>query len=114
MNKSQAKQLKRDRRHRRIRAKVKGTAERPRLAVYKSNRFIYGQLIDDEKAVTLAAVVSDEKKPGLEGGALAGREIAKKAKEKSINKVVFDRGGFSYLGVIKAFAEGAREGGLEF
>ena len=114
MNKAQTKEMKRERRHRRIRAKVKGTAERPRLSVYKSNRFIYGQLIDDEKQTTLLSVVSDEKKPGLEAGALAGKEIAKKAKEKNITKVVFDRGGFSYLGVIKAFADSAREGGLEF
>lgn len=114
MQKSEIKQEKRQRRHRRIRAKVRGTVKRPRLSVYKSNTRIYGQLIDDEKQVTLAAVQSDNKKRGLEASALAGKEMAKKAKEAGITKIVFDRGGFSYIGTIKAFAEGAREGGLEF
>lgn len=114
MNTAQTKQFKRDRRHRRIRAKIAGTAKRPRLSVYKSNRFMYGQLIDDEKGVTLVSIRSVTGKKSLEASLEAGKELASKAKAKKIAQVVFDRGGFSYVGTIKAFAEGAREGGLEF
>ena len=114
MNKTKLKQQKRTQRHRRIRAKVKGTAERPRLAVFKSNRFMYAQIIDDDRQVTLASVKSDPKKSGTEASVAAGKELAKRAKEKKIGRVVFDRGGFSYIGTIKAFADAAREGGLEF
>ncbi len=104
------------RRHNRIRAKVKGTLERPRLSVYKSNRHLYAQLIDDDKAVTVASI-STEKIAGkgmIEKAASAGKEIAKRAAAKNIKKVVFDRGGFIYTGQVKALADGAREGGLEF
>jgi large subunit ribosomal protein L18 len=107
---------KRIRRHRRIRAKVKGTALRPRLSVYRSNRFLYGQLIDDETSTTLFAITTKGlpgKTPG-ERAKSAGEAIAKKAKGKKIAKAVFDRGGFRYAGAIKAFADGAREGGLTF
>jgi large subunit ribosomal protein L18 len=114
MNKTQAKQNKRERRHARIRAKVSGTAQRPRLAIFKSNRFIYAQLIDDDKSVTLAAVKSVLGKPGREAAIAAGTQMAKLAKEKGVTKTVFDRGGFSYIGTIKEFAEAARAGGLEF
>lgn len=97
----------RERRHNRIRAKVQGTPERPRLAVYKSNRYIEAQLIDDTQGKTLASVkMSDEKK--------AGDEIAKKAKAAGISAVVFDRGGFRYTGRITVLANAAREGGLKF
>ncbi|HAT68157.1 MAG: 50S ribosomal protein L18 [Candidatus Yonathbacteria bacterium RIFOXYC2_FULL_47_9] len=107
---------KRIRRHRRIRAKVIGTAERPRLAVFKSNVYIYAQLIDDTKGVTLAAS-SDmglKGKTKTERSKLAGEALAKAAKIKGVTQVTFDRGGFIYTGRVRALAEGAREGGLEF
>lgn len=107
---------KRERRHRRIRSKVSGTADMPRLSVYRSNKFVYAQLIDDEKGSTLAATsTKDIKGKGmLEKAKQAGVELAKKAQEKKIKKVVFDRGGFIYTGRVRALAEGAREGGLTF
>lgn len=114
MNQTQTKQEKRIRRHKRIRARVRGTSVRPRLSVYRSNRFLYGQLIDDEKQVTLTAVKSPGKGTLLAESQAVGAAIAKQADALGIKKVVFDRGGFSYLGAIKAFADGARAGGLEF
>jgi large subunit ribosomal protein L18 len=114
MSQIQTKQQKRDRRHKRIRARVKGTVERPRLSVYRSNRYLYGQLIDDEKQTTLAHVKSPGKGMLKEESLAAGTAIAKQAGALGIKKVVFDRGGFSYRGAIKAFADGARKGGLEF
>ena len=106
----------RDRRHKRIRAKVSGTAEIPRLSVFKSNRYISVQLIDDEKSVTLASSHSKDIKGKtlLEKSAGVGKDIAAKAGSKKITKVVFDRGGFFYTGCVKAVADGAREGGLIF
>ncbi len=103
-------------RHNRIRAKISGTSIMPRLSVYKSNTDIYGQIIDDTKGLTLAAISSAKAKGKgmVEKSANAGKEIAKLAIEKGIKKVVFDRGGFIYTGKIKAFADGAREGGLKF
>jgi large subunit ribosomal protein L18 len=112
----QNKTLQRERRHRRIRAKVQGTADMPRLSVYKSNRHLYGQLIDDERGHTLLAG-STEKTKGknmIEKAKAAGMALAKLAQDKKIKKVVFDRGGFIYIGQVKAFADGAREGGLTF
>lgn len=106
----------RTRRHRRIRAKVSGTSERPRLAIFKSNSFIYAQLIDDTKGTTLAST-SDmglKGKTKTERAKLAGAILAKNAKEKGLQAVVFDRGGFIYTGRVRAFADGAREGGLAF
>jgi len=97
----------RERRHNRIRAKVQGTPERPRLAVYKSNRYLEAQVIDDTVGKTLASVKMDDAKA-------AGAEIAKKAKAAGITAVVFDRGGFRYTGGIATLAEAAREGGLKF
>lgn len=97
----------RTRRHNRIRAKVSGTAERPRLCIYKSNRYLEAQVIDDTKGVTLAAVKMDDAKK-------AGQEIAKLASAKGITAVVFDRGGFRYTGAIATLADAAREGGLKF
>jgi large subunit ribosomal protein L18 len=116
MNTSQIKTEKRARRHKRIRSKVSGTSDMPRLSVFKSNKFVYAQLIDDEKGATLvAASTQDIKGKGmLEKAKKAGLEIAKLAQEKKIKKVVFDRGGFIYTGRVKALAEGAREGGLTF
>lgn len=108
--------IKRERRHRRIRAKVSGTSEMPRLSVYKSNRAVFVQLIDDEAGVTIVAISSDKVKGKTirEKALELGKEIAKLAVAKKIKKVVFDRGGFIYTGKIKAVADGAREGGLEF
>jgi large subunit ribosomal protein L18 len=111
-----SREQKRKKRHNRVRAKVAGTTERPRLSVFKSNKDIYVQLIDDVKGVTLAAAnslkISD--KTLSEKSNLIGLEIAKRAKEKNISKVVFDRSGYLYTGLIKALADSAREGGLEF
>ena len=103
-------------RHNRIRAKISGTSDMPRFSVYKSNTSVYGQIIDDSKGVTIAAYSADKAKGKnfVEKSANAGKEIAKIAIEKGIKKVVFDRGGFIYTGKIKAFADGAREGGLKF
>lgn len=106
----------RTRRHNRIRAKISGTSLRPRLAIFKSNSYIYAQLIDDTKGSTLAAV-SDmglKGKTKTERAKIAGEALAKAAKEKGLAAVVFDRGGFIYTGRVRAFAEGAREGGLAF
>lgn len=106
----------RDARHARIRSRVTGTAERPRLAVFKSNTALYAQLIDDTKGATLLA--SDTRK--LAGDKLVdraitlGTDLAKAAKDKGVEKVVFDRGGFLYQGAIAAMADAAREGGLQF
>ena len=110
------KQQKRERRHRRVRAKVIGSAGRPRLSVYKSNTALYAQIIDDAKGVTLAAVSSsDEKgKTPRERAEMAAATIAKNAKAAGIKAVVFDRGGFQYVGTVKAFADAARTAGLEF
>lgn len=106
----------RTKRHARIRARVSGTATKPRLAVYRSNRYVYAQLIDDVNAVTLAAADSrNETETGMVAQATAvGAAIAKKAQEMKIEKVVFDRGGFRYHGIVKALADGARNGGLVF
>ena len=106
----------RARRHRRIRARVKGTPKRPRLSVFRSNRFIYAQIIDDEHAVTLASATSkDMKKTSLLKQAEAvGKRIAEAAKKKGVSKVAFDRGGFTFSGRIRALADAARAGGLSF
>ena len=124
------KQEQRHRRHKRVRAKIKGTAKIPRLCVFRSNKHIYAQLIDDEKGKTLISA-SDldikskikNKKPEKIKKELKGKEaiayqvgqiLAKKALGKKFEKVVFDRGGYKYHGRVKAFAEGAREEGLKF
>jgi large subunit ribosomal protein L18 len=104
------------RRKARIRAKISGTSERPRLAIFKSHKYIYAQIIDDTKGGTL--VSSDSRKAKgktpLERAKEVGLEIAKKAKAAKIDKIVFDRGGYLYAGKIKVVADAAREGGLEF
>ena len=107
------------RRHTRVRGKISGTAECPRLDVFRSNSNIYAQLIDDVKGVTLAAASSTEKDfDGVGGNKEAARKvgqlIAKRAADKKITEVVFDRGGYIYHGRVKELAEGAREGGLKF
>jgi large subunit ribosomal protein L18 len=119
-----SRQLQRQRRHLRIRNKVRGTAERPRLVVYRSLKNIEGQLVDDEAGrtvlgmSTLAADVRDFKAEGphrrVEHAFAAGKALAARAKAEGIEAVVFDRGGYKYHGRVKAFAEGAREGGLQF
>jgi large subunit ribosomal protein L18 len=101
------KQAQRDRRRKRIRAVVKGTAERPRLAVFKSNTAVYAQVIDDARGVTLAAAKGKDAQK-------VGSEVAKAAQGKGVTKVVFDRGGYLYTGSVKALADSARESGLEF
>ncbi|BAQ15084.1 putative 50S ribosomal protein L18 [Clostridium botulinum] len=109
----------RTRRHMRVRKKIFGTAERPRLSVYRSEKHIYAQLIDDVEGKTLVAASSSEKGfdgvgSNKEGAKLVGKMVAEKALEKGLKKVVFDRGGFIYHGRIKELAEGAREAGLDF
>jgi len=112
----QKKQANFERRRARIRAKVNGTAERPRLAIFKSHRYIYAQLIDDEKGHTLASADSRKMKGAkpVDRAKEVGVEIAKKAKAVKIVKVVFDRGGYLYRGMIAMVADSARAGGLEF
>jgi len=107
---------KRARRHRRVRVKVTGSAEKPRLSVFRSNTAIYAQLINDEKGEILASSSSLKLKTGknTETAKRVGMEIAKLAKEKKISKCVFDRSGYLYHGRVKALADGAREGGLQF
>ena len=109
----------RARRHARVRTKVSGTAECPRLAVTKSNKNIIAQIIDDNKAETLVYVSTLDKeiktkKANIEAAKEVGALVAKKALDKKIKTVVFDRGGFIYHGVVKELAEAAREAGLEF
>ena len=111
--------LERERRHKRVRTKISGTAERPRLCVFRSNSNLYVQVIDDEKATTLVQASTLDKeintKPSnKEAAKEVGALIAKKALEKNIKEVVFDRGGYIYHGVVKELAEAAREGGLTF
>lgn len=106
-------------RHKRVRAKISGTPETPRLDVFRSNANIYAQVIDDVNGVTLCAASSNEKDfEGLgsncEAAAKVGKLIAERAKAKGIETVVFDRGGYIYHGRVKALADGAREGGLNF
>ncbi len=114
--KTNPKQVQRHSRHKRVRAKVIGTAERPRLSVYKSNTQIVAQVIDDTAGTTLAAVSSslEKGKSPRERAEMAAKTLAKAAQEKGVKKVVFDRGGFQYLGTVKAFADAARASGLEF
>ncbi len=109
----------RKKRHARVRSKITGTAERPRLNVFRSNKNIYAQLIDDVAGVTLVSANTQEKAfegsgSNVEAAAKIGEAIAKRAAEKNITAVVFDRGGYLYHGRVKALAEAARENGLEF
>ena len=110
------KQQKRDRRHARVRSTVVGTAERPRLSVYKSNMALYAQIINDDLGATVAAVSSAQEKGKTprERAEAAAATLAKRAGEKGVKAVVFDRGGFQYVGTIKAFADAARAAGLDF
>ena len=108
--------------HYRIRKHVNGTAERPRMVVFRSNKQIYVQVIDDERGFTLVAAASNDKqlaaeckgKNGSEAAAIVGKAIAERAKAAGISKVAFDRGGYLFHGRVKSLADAAREGGLEF
>jgi large subunit ribosomal protein L18 len=110
------------RRHKRVRKSVHGTPERPRLNVYRSLNDIYAQVIDDEAGVTLVSASSIDKdlrgkmqgKNKTEQARLVGEAVAERAKDKGLSMVVFDRGGYKYIGRVKALADGAREGGLDF
>jgi len=122
MDKNIEKKLRRDKIRRRIRSTIRGTAERPRLCLYKSNKHVYAQLVDDRMGQTLAAVSSQseeiasevEGKTKQEAAEVVGKRLAKLADDKGLNKAVFDRSGYKYHGVVKALADGAREGGLDF
>jgi large subunit ribosomal protein L18 len=106
------------RRRRRVRAKVRGTAERPRLSVFRSNRGVFAQLIDDRDGRTIAAVAWTESElrdlASLEQAKRAGELLAERAKQAGVETCIFDRGGYRYHGRVRALAEGAREGGLRF
>jgi large subunit ribosomal protein L18 len=112
------KRERRSKRRRRIRGKVSGTAERPRLSVHRSNRGVFAQLVDDERGHTLAAVgwIESELRglKALEQATRAGELLAARAKDAGIDECVFDRGGYKYHGRVKALADGARGGGLTF
>lgn len=112
---STSKNAQRQRRHARVRAKVAGTAERPRLAIFKSNRFVSAQLIDDVAGKTLVQAHGQEFGGAQSAqAAKVGEEIAKRAKGQGVTSVIFDRGGYKYAGQIKVLAEAARAGGLAF
>jgi len=123
-NTRKSKRVQRARRHRRIRKRIRGTSERPRLVVFRSLKNIEGQLVDDESSTTLLGVStlagelrdfeSKSQRPKVEIAFEAGKLLADRAKAAGVEKVVFDRGGYRYHGRVKAFAEGARKGGLEF
>ena len=118
MIKTVSRNAERLRRHARVRTKISGTKECPRLNVFRSNANIQAQIIDDVKGVTLVSCSSMdlklEKGGNVEAAKAVGKELAKRAKAKKIKKVVFDRGGYIYHGRVQALAEAAREGGLEF
>ena len=116
MKKVNIKKQKVERRHKKIRAKIFGTEAKPRLSVFKSNKYIYGQLINDDKAETILSLSSAKVKGKtfMDRCTETGKELAKLAIGKKIEAVVFDRGGFKYVGRVKAFADGARAGGLKF
>jgi large subunit ribosomal protein L18 len=115
MKKPQTREEYRTRRHFRVRKRVNGTAERPRLVVFRSDKHIYAQLVDDNAQRTIMTVTDS----GIEGKKVeksfeVGKKVATLAKEKGVTSIVFDRGGYLYHGRVKAVADGAREGGLEF
>jgi len=123
-NNSASRRMRRERRHLRVRRKINGTGERPRLVVFRSLNEIEGQVVDDVQGVTLVGLSTlakelrelktQEGQTKTEASRAAGKRLAERAREMGITKVVFDRGGYIYHGRVKAFAEGAREGGLEF
>ena len=123
-NLKKSREIQRAKRHRRIRKKLQGTAERPRLVVFRSLRNLEGQIVDDDASRTIIGLstLAEELKnfkgksrnPRVEAAFEAGRLLAEKAKAAGVEKVIFDRGGYKYHGRVKAFAEGARKGGLDF
>lgn len=122
MDRLEKKRLRREKIRRRVRARIHGTAERPRLSVFRSNRYIYAQLIDDDRGHTLVAASSlepemramREGRTPIQIAFEVGRRLAERALARGITRVVFDRNGYLYHGRVKALAEGAREGGLVF
>lgn len=107
------------RRHRRVRKRLSGAPDRPRLAVFRSNRYIYAQVIDDEAGATLAAASSQEREMRertltVDTAAAVGKTVAERARAAGVEKVVFDRGGYAYHGRVRALAQAAREAGLDF
>ena len=123
VSRSEQRRTQRARRHARVRKKVRGTAERPRLVVFRSTRNVEGQLVDDDRGLTLVGVNTrlnegsadvEEMSGKVAESYVAGRRLAERAREAGIESVVFDRGGYRYHGRIKAFADGARKGGLKF
>lgn len=116
MKKTAEKTIKRAQRHRRVRARVSGTPEKPRLAFFRSNKHTYAQIIDDVAGKTLLGVSSIKSDSGgaVKNAEQMGNDIAKQATKKNIKKVVFDRGGFAYTGSVKVFADAVRKGGIEF
>ncbi len=121
MDKNKFKKARRNKIRRRIRSTIRGTSERPRMAVYKSNKHLHVQLVNDLDGVTLFGLSSNSAglrdqlagKPGSEQAKMLGQELAKTAKDRGIEKVVFDRSGYKYHGIIKELADAAREGGLD-
>ena len=123
-NLKKSRKIQRAKRHRRIRKKLQGSAERPRLVVFRSLRNMEGQLVDDDLSKTIVGIStlaeqlkgfkSESRNRRIEVAFEAGKLLAEKAKEAGVEKVIFDRGGYKYHGRVKAFAEGARKGGLEF
>ena len=117
MKTTSTKQVSRERRHNRVRSKIMGTSTRPRLAIYKSNRYLHAQIIDDTKGATLVAGSTQTLAKGskkMDGAKVLGADLAKRAKAAGISEVVFDRGGFRYTGRVAQVATSAREGGLKF
>jgi large subunit ribosomal protein L18 len=121
MSLSERKTSHRDKRHKHIRKRISGTKDRPRLIVFRSNKHMYAQLIDDVEQRTLMGVStlskemqSNKKSTKVESAKVLGKRLAEMAKEKKITRVVFDRAGYMYHGRVKALADGAREGGLDF
>jgi len=116
MNNSEYKTMKRKRRHAKVRSKIVGSETRPRLAVFRSNKNIYAQIIDDSTSTTIAAAndMKESKGSKIERAQAVGKAIAEAAKAKKIESIVFDRGGYLYAGRVKALAEAAREAGLNF
>lgn len=115
MNKNSDKKLNRSRRHRKVRAKISGTSSRPRIAVFKSNQYIYAQVVDDESGKTLLSVSDMEVKKGKksEKALKIGETLAARMKEKGLLEAVFDRGGFKFHGRVKSVADGLRSGGIK-
>lgn len=123
VSRSEQRRKQRARRHARVRKKVRGTAERPRLVVFRSNRNVEGQLVDDDRGVTMVGVNTrlnegsadaEEMTGKVADSYAAGLRLAERAREAGVETVVFDRGGYTYHGRVKAFADGARKGGLKF